>query len=726
MNQWPQEPMNCSFCHEISSSRCLAFSNCMASPLESTAIRPYLGQAARPGVSKVANGGKTANVVSNEIKWTWMDYIFGLLVRARRHIQRSWIQLNLLVTQWTWAGIRRRDFSQQGTAQELHWKPRTICTIHTAPAKKDPKVLVARCKGPVEFQEVTGCPTEASRTGELVVRVSHAPRGIEFRQEPRHPGSVGWAYGHGHWRSILPMPTTHPWTFHKTLHMNYFPDSSDQLTSRLQMAWHCDRISMDFYWHFGTSESLNWTQTLHAFAEVRPGATLKHWLKEHPWQLGSNQWWTNGKPGGDITRPDHPEQKLTWLTLPLQLAVNVVLLQERGIVGFQGVNIWNGITLWVQIKLVELFHPFQGLCILRALQVDVSAFVVPRIEGMKPDHVEATFWKGASVEFQHLVHVLVMTPGHGQIADATRWLVHAELAAIHWVVVVRIAFERLREHNCIFSRCTSYWKGVSDNRPLFQDVISCNLGQSHNFAHVMKQPDQVEPVILFSWPLLPDPFCSLEIMNAVWNVYVWVRIIHQLIQHLDCLHDGVLAFVKPHPLLAHGLHKCHCLIDMHVRVCLLNLVLASGRLIVSVWAPKHILLWEGLHLFQRNDGCRHCVAQGWENCAEWCRKGLWDIVGWLFWDKCEGKYLSKRNKCGCEHIHKLPEYSLASACCSDHGRRSCGKPWQTMANSITPHSRFDRSRVSYHLQDELLMQCFGLPLLFGGHWPVLWYQLDGW
>jgi len=40
----------------------------MASPLESTAIRPYLGQAARPGVSKVANGGKTANAVSNEIK----------------------------------------------------------------------------------------------------------------------------------------------------------------------------------------------------------------------------------------------------------------------------------------------------------------------------------------------------------------------------------------------------------------------------------------------------------------------------------------------------------------------------------------------------------------------------------------------------------------------------------------------------------------------------------
>ena len=50
--------------------------------------------------------------------------------------------------------------------------------------------MVARCKGPVEFQEVTGCPTEASRTGELVVRVSHALRGIEFRQEPRHPGSA--------------------------------------------------------------------------------------------------------------------------------------------------------------------------------------------------------------------------------------------------------------------------------------------------------------------------------------------------------------------------------------------------------------------------------------------------------------------------------------------------------------------------------------------------------
>ena len=57
---------------------------------------------------------------------------------------------------------------------------------------------------------------------------------------------------------------------------------------------------------------------------------------------------------------------------------------------------------------------------------------------------------------------------------------------------------------------------------------------------------------------------------------------HQLAHPaVNCFHDAILTLVKFHPLLTHALHKGDSLIDVHVRVGLLNCALASRRLIVS-------------------------------------------------------------------------------------------------------------------------------------------------
>ena len=56
---------------------------------------------------------------------------------------------------------------------------------------------------------------------------------------------------------------------------------------------------------------------------------------------------------------------------PFQLAVNVVLLQEGKHSMASILNIWKSITLGVEIELVELLDPFQGLRILWALKVGV-------------------------------------------------------------------------------------------------------------------------------------------------------------------------------------------------------------------------------------------------------------------------------------------------------------------------------------------------------------------
>jgi len=160
-------------------------------------------------------------------------------------------------------------------------------------------------------------------------------------------------------------------------------------------------------------------------------------------------------------------------TSPFQLAVNVVLLQEGSIVWLQLLNIWKSITLGVEIELVELLDPFQGLRILWALKVGVCTLVMPGIEGVKTDHVEATFRKGAPVELQHLVHVLIVPPGEHQIADAAARFVDAKLAPIDWVIAIRLPWKACRGQDTTCLKAP--WTSKSHYSPYRIGLVCCSL-----------------------------------------------------------------------------------------------------------------------------------------------------------------------------------------------------------------------------------------------------------
>ena len=68
----------------------------------------------------------------------------------------------------------------------------------------------------------------------------------------------------------------------------------------------------------------------------------------------------------------------------------------------------------------------------------VSPLVMPGVEGVKADHVQAMLGNGAAVELQHLVHVLIMAPREHEVADAAARVVDAVLGAEKRVAVVRV------------------------------------------------------------------------------------------------------------------------------------------------------------------------------------------------------------------------------------------------------------------------------------------------
>ena len=91
---------------------------------------------------------------------------------------------------------------------------------------------------------------------------------------------------------------------------------------------------------------------------------------------------------------------------------------------------------------------------------------------------------------------------------------------------------------------------------------------------IMDQPDQLEP--LFVRVLLTDPLRGLERVHYVRQVKVRVALVHlnkvdvdvdvdvdegtcQLVEHVQCLHDGSLHVVELEPFLMFLHHKGHCL-----------------------------------------------------------------------------------------------------------------------------------------------------------------------
>ena len=141
-------------------------------------------------------------------------------------------------------------------SKELHW---SLIWLQVTSGRQ--KVLVG-CKGPVEFQLES--QAEASRISQLVIRVFWASNSVAcgpsrqykgLKEKSRTAGPITT----GHWRSILPRPTT-PILGHFTKHCTW-------ITFRIPAAWrgHVER----------------W-QKLHAFAELKPGkpgTTLQHWSR---------------------------------------------------------------------------------------------------------------------------------------------------------------------------------------------------------------------------------------------------------------------------------------------------------------------------------------------------------------------------------------------------------------------------------------------------------------
>ena len=64
---------------------------------------------------------------------------------------------------------------------------------------------------------------------------------------------------------------------------------------------------------------------------------------------------------------------------------------------------------------LELVHPRQHPLVLLVGQVLVVAAVVPRVEGVEADAVEALLRDFGPIVEQALVEVLVVTPGHGNL-----------------------------------------------------------------------------------------------------------------------------------------------------------------------------------------------------------------------------------------------------------------------------------------------------------------------
>mmetsp|Transcript_125127 Transcript_125127/g.296885 ORF Transcript_125127/g.296885 Transcript_125127/m.296885 type:complete len:221 (-) Transcript_125127:1146-1808(-) len=214
---------------------------------------------------------------------------------------------------------------------------------------------------------------------------------------------------------------------------------------------------------------------------------------------------------------------------------------------------------------------------------------MPRVEGMEANHVQTMFGDGAAVELQHLVHVLVVAPGEHELRNAAARLVHAVLRAKDRVGIVWILAECLRKDDSILGRGTADWKGVSHHSPLRQGVLARHLRQGHDFAKVVQEPHQMEPVVLLPRPLLTNSLGGLEVVNAVGDVHIRVRVVHEIVEHSNHLHHRELPLGELQPRLLLLPHKIHRLISVHQAVGCCHLLLARGVLVVAEAIAEHVL-----------------------------------------------------------------------------------------------------------------------------------------
>mmetsp|Transcript_80898 Transcript_80898/g.204489 ORF Transcript_80898/g.204489 Transcript_80898/m.204489 type:complete len:546 (+) Transcript_80898:859-2496(+) len=119
-------------------------------------------------------------------------------------------------------------------------------------------------------------------------------------------------------------------------------------------------------------------------------------------------------------------------------------------------------------------------------------------------------------------------------------------------------------------------------------MLTSDLWERQNFADVVQQPDEVEPIVV--WPLFTDALRGLEVVDAVREIVVGIGVVHEIIQQHDHLHDRELPLVKLQPLLPLLLAKLNRLLRVHGVVSLLHHILPLRVLVVAEAIPKGILL----------------------------------------------------------------------------------------------------------------------------------------
>ena len=88
--------------------------------------------------------------------------------------------------------------------------------------------------------------------------------------------------------------------------------------------------------------------------------------------------------------------------------------------------------------------------------------------------------------------------------------------------------------------------------------------ESHDLAEVVYEADQLEPLLV--GVVTADPLRGLEGVHDVGQLGVGVALVHQVVQHLERLHDGRLEVVELEPLVVLLPHEVHCLVGVHLGV----------------------------------------------------------------------------------------------------------------------------------------------------------------
>ena len=160
--------------------------------------------------------------------------------------------------------------------------------------------------------------------------------------------------------------------------------------------------------------------------------------------------------------------------LPTELS-RAVFVDEGLVVRAESLRVGQVVGLGVQVKLVELQNPREHLGVLLVLPPLVLLLLVPRVETVEADHVEALLGDRAPVSHKNIVPVLVMSIRHGHVREAAARLVHSVHRGVDRVVPVRIFLQKFGKCD-LFRELASERKGVTNNSPLALTEDAENFG----------------------------------------------------------------------------------------------------------------------------------------------------------------------------------------------------------------------------------------------------------